>query len=655
MRRPELVLGRGEGSAALDRSALRLRLFEVATSHAAEAAAVWLLPFLFVLTLAFDNGGYYPTAWNWSALILLFLSAVILVLRLEVRIGPLESLLPGTLLALALWGVASATWSASFTQPFLESQEILAYAAAVFAALLLVRPRSYRALLAGTWAAITLSCVYALLTRFFPERYGYQDSVAGYRLEQPLGYWNSLGLLAVMGVLVALGLVARSRSLVVRMIAAASTVVLVLTLYFTFSRGAWISLGVALLAVVVLDPRRLELTTVLLAVAPWSAFAIWRASGTELAHVGGGLAASEHAGHHFLPFVLAMAVSAAATILVYTLLQRRLRIPRVLRTAYAVLLILCVVAGLATVIHRYGSPDTIARKAYHNLVGYDTGAGSKDLNQRLFSLGLGQRIPQWKVAWREYRTHPLLGSGLGSYERYWNQYRNEPFQVLNVHNLYLETLTELGPLGLGLLVLALSTPLVAAVMARRRTLVPAATGAYVAFLAHVAVDWDWQILAVGLAALFCGVALLAANRVSNRARRLPSRWRVAALSLVVVLGGLTFVGLRGNNAIAGSEAAYSVRNFTKSAADARAARFWAPWSATPWQLLGQAQAQLGRRAAARASFRHALAKDSADWRLWLDLAVASTGAARRHSFAVSLKLNPLSPEIASWLPSKGSG
>jgi hypothetical protein len=226
--------------------------------------------------------------------------------------------------------------------------------------------------------------------------------------------------------------------------------------------------------------------------------------------------------------------------------------------------------------------------------------------------------------------------------------------VKNVHNLYLETLAETGPVGLGLLVLALGAPLVAAVKARRRTLVPVAAGAYVAFLAHAAVDWDWQLIAVGLAALFCGVGALAANRAESRGFRLRTPSRAALLTLVVLLGALSFVGLRGNKAIAASQGHYTISNFRKAGADARTAHFWAPWSASPWQLLGQAQAAAGQRAAARKSFHRALAKDSADWETWLDLAVDSKGAERRHAFAAALRLNPLSPEIASWLPAKAS-
>src|SRR5919201_1930224 len=86
------------------------------------------------------------------------------------------------------------------------------------------------------------------------------------------------------------------------------------------------------------------------------------------------------------------------------------------------------------------------------------------------------------------------------------------WKVRNAHNLYLETLAELGPVGLGVLVVALGLPLAAAVRARRRALAGAAAGAYVAFVVHASVDWDWQMPAVPVTAPFCRAPLPPATR-----------------------------------------------------------------------------------------------------------------------------------------------
>ena len=70
--------------------------------------------------------------------------------------------------------------------------------------------------------------------------------------------------------------------------------------------------------------------------------------------------------------------------------------------------------------------------------------------------------------------------------------------------------------GLALLLATLALPLAALPQARRLAFGPAAAGAFVAYLLHAAVDWDWEVPAVTLAALFCAAALLASHRRRTR-------------------------------------------------------------------------------------------------------------------------------------------
>lgn len=614
-----------------------------------------LLSFVFVLFLAAAAGGYKPPAWDWSALVLLLVCAVALAARTRLRLGRLEVAVPAAFLALAIWGLFSALWSPSLTQPALESQRTLMYAAGMFAAVLIVRTRARRALLGGVWLAITLICIYSVLTRLFPEQVGFIDALAGYRLDQPLGYWNALGAFAAMGALLGLGFAARGKSIAVRAAGAASTVPLVLTLYFTFSRGAWIALAAGLLAAVAVDRRRLQLITALLFVAPWPAIAVWRASVSKpLTRIGSGLSAQSHAGHHFAVTAVELAFVAAVVGALLIGAERAVRVARPVRIAYASAILLAVVGVLAVVTVRFGSPPTIASRLYHDFVGQSQTLKHGDLNTRLFNLSGGQRIPQWKVAWREYRGHPWLGSGYGSYERYWNQYRPVALKVRNVHNLYLETLAELGPVGLVLLVVALCLPLVAAAKARRWPLASVAVGAYVAFLVHAIVDWDWQMPAVTFVALFCGAALLVSTRRAWPFAPATRRaWRLSAAGITLVLAAVAFVGLRGNRSIAASEAAATKSNWAAAAANARTATEWAPWSSRAWQLVGEIQAQQRKLAAARISLRKAAAKDPADWTIWLDLANTTGGKEKAHALAEAGKLNPLSPEVAALKPLRG--
>ena len=112
----------------------------------------------------------------------------------------------------------------------------------------------------------------------------------------------------------------------------------------------------------------------------------------------------------------------------------------------------------------YGSPPTLARHAYHSFV--STPTGGADLNSRLFSLSNNGRIVLWRSALADFRAHPVVGSGAGSFGRWWLAHRTSAYFVEDAHNLYVQTLAEGGVIGLALLAALLGIPLIAAVRAR---------------------------------------------------------------------------------------------------------------------------------------------------------------------------------------------
>ena len=127
-------------------------------------------------------------------------------------------------------------------------------------------------------------------------------------------------------------------------------------------------------------------------------------------------------------------------------------------------------------------------------------------------VSLGDRPEYWNVALADASEHVVLGSGAGSFDDYWLEHRPIPAYVRDAHSLYLETAAELGIAGLALLLTALGTPLVAAARARDRRLVATAAAAYVTFLLHAGLDWDWEMPVATFAGLACGAALLVAAR-----------------------------------------------------------------------------------------------------------------------------------------------
>src|SRR5712692_641696 len=187
------------------------------TSTSWSRRIVSTLPSLVFVAAAFLAGGYYESTYSLLA------AATWLGLAVAAALGHgrAPSAAFWALAALAGWSLLSAAWGplgpALAATPLLEL-----YTGMLLAVEWLPREATLRALL---WA-IALVCLVALLGRPF---------VAGSRLSWPVTYANGLGLVAVSGVLLAVGL---------RQWPAAALCLLAGVL--TFSRGALLS-GAALL------------------------------------------------------------------------------------------------------------------------------------------------------------------------------------------------------------------------------------------------------------------------------------------------------------------------------------------------------------------------------------------------------------------------
>jgi tetratricopeptide (TPR) repeat protein len=239
---------------------------------------------------------------------------------------------------------------------------------------------------------------------------------------------------------------------------------------------------------------------------------------------------------------------------------------------------------------------------------------------------------------------PLLGGGAGSFEAHWFRERSVAFHARDAHNLYLETLAELGPVGLALLLGTLALPLLALPSARRFAYAPAAVGAFAAYLVHAGVDWDWEVPAVTVAAIFCAAVLLARSR-PDEPPWLTGRRRALTLALLAPLAVVALVGHVGNRAASASIAATEAGDPARGLAEAKRAITWAPWSEEAWQLKGEAELELGDQNAARRSLERGLRRNPDSWSAWFDLAVASRGRERGRALDRATALNPLSPEV----------
>ena len=613
-----------------------------------EGLAVALIAFAPLVGLAGAQGGYFPSAWGWATFPLLWVSALALALRDHVRLSGSERVFLGLLVALTLWILLSATWSVAPAESILESQRSLLYLAGVSAVLLVSRSRDVGRVLGGLLAGVCAIAAFSLATRLLPDRVGVFDATSVYRLAQPIGYWNGLAIFAGMGALVALAFASRARSLPVRAACAAALVLLLPTFYFTFGRGAWIALAVGVVAAVAVDPNRLQMLASLLVLGPIPAVAVLAASREPgLTHAGAAFGRAVHDGHRLALVLLLLARRECDGCNRFRGCGAPLRAASGRTASFRSAIALIIAAGLAGVFVRYGGPATLAQKGYHAFKAPPPRAEA-NLNKRLLSFSGNGRADLWRIAWDDARQHAVSGAGAGTYERYFLAHKPPAIgRVRDAHGLYIETLAELGPVGLGLLLGALVLPLTVLGVARRHPLVPGAAGAYAAYLVHTGVDWDWELPAVTLTGLLCGAAILIAARPSLRSRRLSSSVRWTGVVVIVVAAGFAAVGLVGNTALSRSDAARQNQDWARAAGDARRAKMWMPWSPTPWEALGRAELGEGLLPAARASFRKAISMDSGDWELWYRLAGASSGGERSRALRQAARLYPQAQLLSS--------
>jgi hypothetical protein len=241
-----------------------------------------------------------------------------------------------------------------------------------------------------------------------------------------------------------------------------------------------------------------------------------------------------------------------------------------------------------------------------------------------FALRGHERTAYWHVAVREAKANPVAGSGAGTFADWWLRERTTPLSTKEAHSLYLETLAELGPLGLVLVLV----PLAAAVAAAFRGREPAVGAAVVAYAVGAAVDFHWELAGATVPAVLLGAAAVSGAR--------PERSSVSALPVLVPLIAATVLAYAGNERLASARDALSAGDNTHAEADARSALRFAPFSADAWEVIGDATHSA-------AAYRRGIALDRNDWNLWHELAAVTDGEPHRLALREAARLNPLGP------------
>jgi O-antigen ligase len=285
------------------------------------------------------------------------------------------------------------------------------------------------------------------------------------------------------------------------------------------------------------------------------------------------------------------------------------------------------------------------------------------VQEHLFSTSGNGRWQWWTSAVDEWQTRPVVGRGAGSYEAWWAEHASIPAFVRDAHSLYLETLGELGLVGLGLLLAFLVSCLVTG--ARRlagrtegeRAAVAALLALVAAFLFEAGIDWMWELTAVSVVAVFA-LGLLTGPATEREltglqaaeARRGRPLLRIALAAIAFGLIVAEAIPLLANMEVRRSQEAVVSGNLGEALDRAQSARSIQPWAASPYLQLALVQELGGRIDEAERSIETALANDRSDWRLWLVAARIQTKAgdieAARASLAKARQLNPKSELFA---------
>jgi O-antigen ligase len=265
-------------------------------------------------------------------------------------------------------------------------------------------------------------------------------------------------------------------------------------LYISFSRGALFACAAGLVTLIALVPRREQLESIGIVLVAAVIGCLVAAPQHGFTSLSGSLSHREQQGA--IVFVVLVALAAAAAGLQLWRIARAstgaLNLPR--RSPLIAVTVIAAGLGLAIVL---GAKE----KSAAPLSGGAARLGTLQSN----------RYAYWGVALKAFADEPVRGVGAGGWAVDWLRDRHINSFAQDAHSLPLQTLAELGLVGLALLAAFLAG--IAGAGARAHGLLPALAGGpaagLAAYIAHAPLDWDWEMPALTMVAMILGGALIA--------------------------------------------------------------------------------------------------------------------------------------------------
>lgn len=591
----------------------------------------WALGFLLIVYLGLEGGGFDPLVTDQVGV------AVWWVLLLAVAVGALPRRTPttvaytalGLLACFAAWTALSLIWTESTEKTATDLARVATYVGVFALALLSRGPRGVRHTVAAVAAAVGLLAVIALLSRLHPSWFPSGNQTGQFletgreRLSYPLNYWNGLAALLAIGAPLILYVATIARHLAVRALAAAALPALVLTAFFTLSRGGIAAIVVALAVYIALTPDRLpKCVTLALSLAGGGLLVAIASKKHDLVH-GYSTALAHHQGNQVLLYAVIVCAIVAVLQVGFSLLLERNERPgwsqvsrrqtRIfLSSAAAVIL----VAALAL-----GAPGKISN-AWSDFKKPSTSPGHG--TDRLGSIAGESRYQFWSSAAREFTHEPLTGTGSGTFTLWWTQDGSTGENVLDTHSLYLQTLGELGLVGLALLAAFIALSLVAGTMrvfesplSERSALAAALAGSTAIWVTSI-FDWTWKVPVLPIAALLLIAALLTSRAAASPPAKpwpIPARIGIVVASLIAIAA--IAIPLASTALVRQSQDAAQDGNVQGALDDARSAQNVMPDAASPYLQQALVLESAEDFDAAATEIASATEKEPHNWRLWL--------------------------------------
>jgi hypothetical protein len=590
----------------------------------------WLLGFALVVYLGLKGGGFDPLVHDQVGIAVwwVLLAAVAVGAVPRQSLGTLAWSALGLLAAFVIWTGLSLTWTESVEKTSNELALVATYLG-VFALGLFVRgPKGLGRMVGAVGAGIVVVAVVALLSRLHPAWFPSADQTAQFleigreRLSYPLNYWNALACLIAIGAPLMLQVATGAKSVVLRSLAAAAIPALMLTALFTLSRGPIAAFFIVLVVFIALTPDRLPKFLTLLVSGTGGAILILAAIQRESLRHGLSTTTAHDQGDTMLllTIVVCLVVGLLQAGISLALARGRPGWTRVNRRQS----LIAVGVGVAVFLVAFAAvnaPSRLSNAWGEFKLAEVPGSGT----ERLSRASGESRYQFWSSAVREADSKPLTGTGSGTFEFWWSRDGDTGDVVTDAHSLYLQTLGELGIVGIALLAAFLLTILIGGGLAalrggaERGPPLAAATAGCLAFCLTATVDWMWQVPVIPVAVLLLASVLVTRYVAPGDAGASPFRppVRVAAgLAALVAIVAIA-IPLASTTLVRQSQADAADGDLNSALSAARSAQNVQPDAATPRLQQALVLEAGGELAPAAAAIAAATERESTNWRLWM--------------------------------------